>query len=263
MNILDEIVANKKIEVEEQKKIKPVNELEKLPLFSSPSFSVKRFLLDPNHSGIIAEFKRKSPSKGVIHNNPNLSMITTAYAANGAAGLSILTDKKFFGGSIDDIISARFNELPILRKDFIIDEYQVIETKAIGADIILLIAAILTPKEIKDLTMVAHSLGLEVILEIHNETELDAIPEGMDVVGINNRDLKTFKVDLETSVHLSKQVPADKLKISESGIHSVQDMIYLKQFGFDGFLIGENFMKEDDPGLAFMKFVSELNNTLV
>lgn len=263
MNILEEIVAYKKKEVEEQKKVKPIDELKKLPLFSSPSFSVKRFLLDTYHTGIIAEFKRKSPSKGVIHQNPNLSLITTAYAANGAAGLSILTDNNFFGGSIDDIISARFNEVPILRKDFIIDEYQVIETKAIGADVILLIAAILTPKEIKDLTMVAHYLGLEVILEIHTEAELDSIPERMDVIGINNRDLKTFEVDLDTSVKLSKQIPSDKLKISESGIHSVQDIIYLRQFGFNGFLIGEIFMKENDPGLAFMKFTSELNNALV
>ncbi|MDQ3550413.1 MAG: indole-3-glycerol phosphate synthase TrpC [Bacteroidota bacterium] len=263
MNILEEIVANKRIEVEEQKKIKPVSVLEKLPLFSTASFSIKRFLLEPNRSGIIAEFKRKSPSKGVINHHPNLTLITTAYAGNGAAGLSILTDNKFFGGSIDDIISARFNAVPILRKDFIIDEYQVIETKAIGADVILLIAAILTPKEIKELTMVAHSLGLEVILEVHNEEELDSIPERMDVIGINNRDLKTFEVNLDTSVRLSSLIPAEKLKISESGIHNIKDLIYLRQFGFNGFLIGENFMKEEDPGLAFMKFVSELNNTLV
>jgi indole-3-glycerol phosphate synthase len=260
MNILDKIVAYKREEVEQAKKQKPIAELEQLPLFDEPSFSLKRFLLDEKKTGIIAEFKRQSPSKGVINDSCKVSQVTRTYAGNGASGLSILTDSPSFGGSIDDMITARFNDVPILRKEFIIDEYQIVESKAYGADVILLIAAILTPQQVHDFTMKAHELGLEVILEIHDDSELGHIQERTDIVGVNNRNLKTFEVDLEQSVRLSHHIPAGKIKIAESGIHSVKDVLYLKNNGFDGFLIGENFMKEKDPGLAFMKFASDLKD---
>jgi indole-3-glycerol phosphate synthase len=263
MNILDKIVAYKKEEVENAKSQKPIAELEKLPLFEEPSFSLKRFLLDEKKTGIIAEFKRKSPSKGIINNNVKVTQVTRAYASNGASGISVLTDGPSFGGSIDDMITARFNDVPILRKEFIIDEYQIVEAKAYGADVILLIAAILTPKQVHDFTLTAHELGLEVILEIHDESELGHIQERTDVVGINNRNLKTFEVDIEQSIRLGHHIPENKIRISESGIHSVEDILYLKNGGFDGFLIGENFMKEEDPGLAFMRFTSDLREALL
>lgn len=259
MNILDEIVAFKKVEVEKRKQEMPLSHLEKLPLFSTPAYSLKRFLLDGTKTGIIAEFKRKSPSKGIINDRSGVIDVTSAYANNGASGLSVLTDHHFFGGSVDDIISARINQIPILRKEFIIVEYQIIEAKAIGADAILLIAAILTPQQVKDYTSTAHELGLEVILEIHDDNELEHINERVDIVGVNNRNLKTFEVDLEQSVKLSRHIPVEKIRITESGINKIEDIAYLKQFGYKGFLIGENFMKQPDPGLAFMKFAAELN----
>ena len=259
MTILDEIIAYKKTEVAKRKEEKTVAELEKLPMFTSPAYSLKRFLLDTTRTGIIAEYKRKSPSKGIINNTAGVAEVTSAYTASGASGLSILTDHHFFGGSIDDVITARIHAVPILRKEFIIDEYQVIETKAIGADVILLIAAVLTPQQVKDLTMLAHELGLEVILEIHNKEELGHITDTVDLVGVNNRNLKTFEVSLEQSVELASHISKEKIKISESGINSIKDIEYLKGFGYNGFFIGENFMKEKDPGLAFAKFASALN----
>ncbi|HEY0751659.1 MAG TPA: indole-3-glycerol phosphate synthase TrpC [Chitinophagaceae bacterium] len=259
MNVLDEIIAHKKLEVEKRKSERTMSDLEKLPLYNSRSFSLKRFLVDANHNGIVAEFKRRSPSKGIINKDAHINRVTRDYASNGASGLSILTDEKFFGGSIDDLIAARINEIPILRKDFIIDEYQIVETKAIGADVILLIAGVLNPQQVKEFTLKAHELGLEVLLEIHTEAELEHIHERTDIVGVNNRDLKTFHVDIERSVHLGKLIPKDKLKISESGISSVADIRLLRQYGYKGFLIGEQFMQQKDPGIAFMRFAAELN----
>lgn len=261
MNILDEIVGYKKIEVAQRKDEVPESQLEQEQYFLRPSLSLKRFLLDPARTGIIAEFKRQSPSKGVINGDADVVDVTTAYASNGASGLSVLTDGPSFGGSAADLAAARINEVPILRKEFIIDPYQISEAKAMGADVILLIAAILTPRQVKEYTLQAHGLGLEVILEIHDESELFHINDFVDVVGVNNRNLKTFEVSLEQSVHLSRLIPGGKIKISESGIHQVSDIQYLKSYGYRGFLIGENFMKQSDPALAFMKFVSELNET--
>jgi indole-3-glycerol phosphate synthase len=160
------------------------------------------------------------------------------------------------------MITARIHQIPILRKEFVIDEYQIIEAKAYGADVILLIAAILTPEQVHEFTLKAHELGLEVILEIHNESELKHIEKRVDVLGVNNRNLKTFEVNLDTSVHLSKLIPEHQIKITESGIRTVEDVLYLRQFGYKGFLIGENFMKTQDPGLTFMKFASELYNQI-
>lgn len=263
MNILDEIVGYKLIEVAQRKGDVSEQMLEHAPAFLRPALSLKRFLLDPERTGIIAEFKRQSPSKGVINGDADVVDVTTAYANNGASGLSVLTDGPSFGGSADDLVAARINEVPILRKEFIVDTYQITEAKAMGADVILLIAAILTPRQVKEYTLKAHELGMEVILEIHGDEELRHINDYVDVVGVNNRNLKTFEVSLETSVHLSSQIPSGKLKISESGIHSVADIQYLKRYGYNGFLIGENFMKQPDPALAFMKFVAALNEANV
>lgn len=259
MNILDTIIAKKKAEVKKRKQQTTTAELEKGPFFKNEPLSFSRFLLDKNRSGIIAEFKRKSPSKGVINNTATVTDVTTAYAKYGASGISILTDEEFFGGSLNDLLAATINEVPLLRKDFIIDEYQLMESKAFGAEVILLIAACLTKHEVKELGIFAKNLGLNVLLEIHNEEELEHICENVDVVGVNNRDLKTFTVDINRSIELSEKIPADKIKISESGIDDIAAIKLLKQNGFSGFLIGEKFMKEKDPGEAFKNLAQELN----
>jgi indole-3-glycerol phosphate synthase len=226
--------------------------------FKNKTFSFKEFLLRKDNTGIIAEFKRRSPSKGIINNCSFTADVTKDYAKYGASAVSVLTDEEFFGGSLKDLVEARVNNIPILRKDFIIDEYQIIESKSHGADIILLIAACLSKEEIKKFSALAKNLDLNVLLEIHNENELEHICDDVDVVGINNRDLKTFKVDLNHSIELCQKIPSDKIKISESGIDDVKTIKYLKQNGFSGFLIGEKFMKEKNPGKAFADFVKEL-----
>lgn len=258
MNILETIIARKKVEVAERKQNKSVDDLEKGPFFKNETLSFKNFLLRDDKTGIIAEFKRKSPSKGVINASATVTAVTSAYAKYGASGISILTDEEFFGGSLNDLLDATINEVPLLRKDFIIDEYQLIESKAFGAEIILLIAACLTKDEVKTLSGVAKNTGLNVLLEIHNEQELEHICDNVDVVGVNNRDLKTFSVDINRSVELSAKIPADKIKISESGIDDVSNINLLKQHGFRGFLIGEKFMKNENPGKAFQNFAEEL-----
>jgi indole-3-glycerol phosphate synthase len=258
MNILENIIAKKKIEVAERKQITSAAELEKLPFFQNETFSFKKFLLKKEKTGIIAEFKRRSPSKGIINNSSSTADVTKDYARYGASAVSVLTDNEFFGGSLKDLMDARVNEVPLLRKDFIIDEYQLIESKAYGADVILLIAACLTKEEVKTLSNFAKNIGLNVLLEIHNEVELEHICDNVEVVGINNRDLKSFKVDINHSIELCKKIPSDKIKISESGIDDVNTIQYLKQNGFIGFLMGEKFMKEEDPGKAFENFVKEL-----
>jgi indole-3-glycerol phosphate synthase len=258
MNILETIIVKKKIEVEKRKRTKTISELEEMVFFKNKTFSFKEFLLRKDNTGIIAEFKRRSPSKGIINNCSFTADVTKDYAKYGASAVSVLTDEEFFGGSLKDLVEARINNIPILRKDFIIDEYQIIESKSHGADIILLIAACLSREEIKKFSALAKNLDLNVLLEIHNENELEHICDDVDVVGINNRDLKTFKVDLNHSIELCKKIPSDKIKISESGIDDVKTIKYLKQNGFSGFLIGEKFMKEKNPGKAFADFVKEL-----
>lgn len=260
MNILEEIIAYKKIEVAQQKIAMRVEQLEQFGFFSEPCLSLKESLLDKNKTGIITEFKRRSPSKGIINNEADVFKVTAAYTAAGASGLSILTDTKFFGGSTDDLIKARVNGIPVLRKDFMIDEYQLVEAKALGADVILLIAACLTPEKVRELATRAKQLGMEVLLEIHAEEELDHICDEVDMVGVNNRNLKTFTVDLEQSIRLSESIGNSKLRIAESGISSPQNVRYLQQHGFDGFLIGERFMKEADPGRAFKEFAAQLRD---
>ena len=258
MNILDKIVEYKRSEVESAKAAKSLSALEKSPFFGRKTLSLKTFLTDPKKTGIIAEFKRRSPSKGVINDQVAVLDVTRGYTAAGASCLSVLTDRHFFGGSPEDLQQARVNNIPILRKDFMIDEYQILEAKSMGADVILLIAACLSPAEVKQLAVFAKSLELEVLLEIHNEDELAHICEETELVGVNNRDLKTFTVDVDRSIRLSEKIPAGKLTIAESGISQVATILHLKKAGFSGFLIGENFMKEKDPGAAFGKFVQEL-----
>lgn len=259
MNILDKIIAAKRTEVEEKKKLVSVDQLKETEQYQSPCNSLVTELMKTGVTGIIAEFKRKSPSKGIINDNAEVGYVTEAYQNNGACGISILTDEPFFGGSNEDLKYARnILNIPILRKEFIIDEYQLVEAKSIGADVILLIAACLTPQRVKELALFAKKLGLEVLLEIHNEEELEHICDEVDIVGVNNRDLKTFTVDVQRSIELSTLIPAGKIKISESGISDPDTILLLKQHGFKGFLIGETFMKEKDPALAFAHFVHHL-----
>src|ERR1700760_1587212 len=260
MNILDKIVINKKKEVEADKQQMSAAQLEASPFFDKPTYSFREFLLAPERTGIIAEFKRRSPSKGIINDKVTVTDVTTAYAEAGASALSVLTDKDFFMGTQADLFKARqANHIPILRKDFMIDEYQVIGAKAWGADIILLIAAILTPAEIQKLASQAKSLGLNVLLEVHNLEELErSINPNLDAIGVNNRNLADFTVSVQTSYDLAPHIPSDFLKISESAISNPQTIKELKLAGFNGFLIGENFMKQEDPGMAMAEFVKEL-----
>ncbi len=258
MNILEKIITHKKAEVAEAKAAVPVAELEKRAFFTREVLSLKASLGDPRKTGIIAEFKRRSPSKGVINDKVSVVDVTKGYTEAGAACLSVLTDRNFFGGSPADLEAARVNAVPILRKDFIVDEYQILEARAMGADVILLIAACLKPVEVRRLARVADSLGLEVLLEIHSEEELDHICDETRIVGVNNRDLKTFTVDIERSIRLSQQMPVDKLLIAESGINRVETIWHMRDSGFHGFLVGEHFMKDQNPAIAFASFVQQL-----
>lgn len=260
MNILDTIIEHKKIEVDERKRKSPVAMLEQSEYFSRQCFSLRKFLLDETKTGIIAEFKRKSPSKGWINANADPAKITAAYTQYGASGLSVLTDEHFFGGTAADLKMARVNAIPVLRKDFMIDEYQVVEAKAMGADVILLIAANLTRSRVKALAATAKSVGLEVLLEIHNEEELEHVCDDVDMVGVNNRNLKTFEVSIDASIRLGRLIPTGKIMISESGISNIATIKELRTHGYKGFLIGENFMKTPDPAIAFAAFVAQLKS---
>jgi indole-3-glycerol phosphate synthase len=258
MSVLEQIIEYKKSEVRRRKSETSVSELELSSYFSRAPLSLIACLQEGTRTGIIAEFKRRSPSKGIINERASVIDVTRAYTKNGASGLSVLTDENFFGGRVEDLIEARTNEVPILRKDFVIDEYQIIEAKSIGADVILLIAACLTPPEVKRLSKFAKTLGLEVLLELYDEKELGHICDETQVVGINNRNLKTFEVNIEQSLKMAEKIPNDKIKIAESGIHSADDVVLFRKHGFKGFLIGELFMREPDPAIAFAEFVNAL-----
>jgi indole-3-glycerol phosphate synthase len=260
MTILQKIVRDKLKEVEFRKKLIPHNQLEDSVLFDRPKNSLISNLNRISSSGIIAEFKRRSPSKSEINQSLNVFDVAVGYEKAGASGMSILTDQKYFGGSIEDLVIGRSScTLPILRKEFIIDPYQIIEAKAFGADVILLIASILDKKSIKNLSILAKNLNLEVILEVHNKEELqNNIMPSLDIIGVNNRDLKTFKINLKLSEELSDYIPNEFLKISESGISNVEVIKKLKLFGYKGFLIGENFMKSNNPGDYASKFINNL-----
>ncbi len=260
MTILDTIISAKRKEVAARKQEVSIRDLEGSVFFHRPSLSMKQFILDPERTGIIAEFKRRSPSKGIINDISAVEDVTRDYAEAGASGLSVLTDSGFFGGSTTDLHKARANKIPILRKDFIIDEYQVLEAKAMGADVILLIAACLTPAEVKKLAAFAKGAGLEILLELHDDNELEHINQYTEIVGINNRNLKTFEVDMEKSIRMAERIGSERVRVAESGISIPEDIVGLRNRGFDGFLIGERFMKEKDPGLAFRSFVASLKS---
>lgn len=261
MDILTKIVNDKRIEVNLRKQLIPIKQLEHSILFERETVSLAKKLKASN-TGIIAEHKRRSPSKQVINHDLNVFDVAKGYEYAGVCGMSVLTDGKYFGGSLDDLLTARAScNLPLLRKEFIIDSYQIIEAKAYGADVILLIAAILTKEEIKTFSELAKSLNLDVLLEVHNEAELHkSIMPSLDMLGVNNRNLKTFEVSLETSKQLSDLIPNDFVKVSESGISSIQAIKTLQPYGYKGFLIGENFMKTNNAGESAKQFIKTLNN---
>ncbi len=259
MNILDRIIADKRKEIDLRNGLIPISQLENSILFNRETISLANALRN-SATGIIAEHKRRSPSKSVINQGLNVPEIAKGYESAGACGMSVLTDGKYFGGSLDDLLLARaMVKIPLLRKEFIIDEYQIIEAKSNGADVILLIAAILTKSEIKTFSELAKSLDLDVLLEVHNTAELQkSIMPSLDMLGVNNRNLKTFETSLETSKSLSQIIPDDFVKVSESGISSVDAIKELKLYGYQGFLIGENFMKSEDPGKSANDFIKAL-----
>ncbi|MEM0932069.1 MAG: indole-3-glycerol phosphate synthase TrpC [Bacteroidota bacterium] len=259
MNILDKIVTDKRKEVLLKKGLIPTNQLEASVLFgrNCPSLALA---LRHSDTGIIAEHKRRSPSKQTINQNTNVGVVAKGYENAGICGMSVLTDIKYFGGSLEDLLLARASvSMPLLRKEFIIDEYQVLEAKAYGADVILLIAAVLSKAQIKSLSELAQDLGMEVLLEVHNQDELEkSLMPSLNLLGVNNRNLKTFEVRLETSKSLAELIPNDFVKVSESGISSVEAITQLKGYGYQGFLIGENFMKTENPGASAQEFVQNL-----
>lgn len=260
MNILDTIVAYKRKEVEDRKALYPVKLLEQSIYFQTQPVSLSKYVQRRDLSGIIAEFKRKSPSKGIINAYASVESTTIGYMQAGAAALSVLTDKPSFGGSNEDLTIARkFNYCPIIRKDFTVDEYQIIEAKSIGADAILLIAAVLSPDEVKRLCAFAHSLGMEVLLEVHDAEELNAnLDANADLIGVNNRNLKTFEVSIDVSKRLADLIPSSAVKVSESGISDPATIVELREFGYSGFLMGENFMKHGRPERAAREFIRSL-----
>lgn len=257
MNILDQIVADKRLEVAHREKLFPISYWEQSPLFERPTHSL-RAQLKADKIGIIAEHKRRSPSKAVIKQTESVAHVATAYTEAGASGLSILTDGKYFGGSLDDLVQARAaTDLALLRKEFIVTPYQLIEAKAHGADAVLLIAAVLSKKEIQTLSQQAQDLQLEVLLEVHNQDELDkALMPSLDLIGVNNRNLKTFAVGLETSMELAPYIPDEFVKVSESGISDPTAVRNLHSYGYQGFLIGEHFMKGADIQGETAKFIA-------
>jgi indole-3-glycerol phosphate synthase len=258
MTILDKIIERKRVEIAERKKTHPITMLTQMPYFKEPCYSLKRSLRKANSTGIIAEHKRKSPSLGWIREHSNVREVVEGYAAAGAACLSVLTDSDFFGGSFADLTEARKAvSIPILRKDFMVDEFQIFEAKAYGADVILLIAECLTAKEVDSMAKCAHNLGLEVLLEMHSADQLDKISDAVDCVGVNNRNLKTFEVSLQSSIDLSSMIPDRFVKVAESGISDPKNIKILRGYGFEGFLIGEAFMKTDNPSKAIADFVAQ------
>ncbi|SFP97325.1 indole-3-glycerol phosphate synthase TrpC [Hymenobacter arizonensis] len=259
--ILQTIVAHKRKEVATRRELVPVKLLETSLYFKSKPLSLRQYLLRENGSGLVAEFKRKSPSKGWINQYAPVERTTLGYMQAGAAALSILTDAEFFGGKNEDLSTARrFNFCPILRKDFVVDEYQILEAKSIGADAVLLIAAVLTPEEIKTLGSLARSFGMEVLLEVHDGDELarSISADAVDLVGVNNRNLHDFSLSLDTSLDLAAAIPNEFVKVSESGISSAAAIGTLREAGYRGFLLGEAFMRNARPERACAALVQEI-----
>jgi indole-3-glycerol phosphate synthase len=262
MTFLKKILSDKKKEVDTLKKVLIIKDLEKSIFFSRKTLPLSEFILNPARSGIVAEFKRKSPSAGILNSHAMVEKVTKGYARAGASGLSILTDKLYFGGDCTDLKLAReHNDIPILRKEFIIDEFQVIESKASGADAILLIAALLENVQISKLASLSRSLDMEVILEIHSLQELDKVNEHINIIGVNNRDLKSLTTNPLLSIELADKIPAEFIKISESGLSKPRVVIDLRNAGYDGFLIGEHFMSSPDPVTAFTDFVKMIKES--
>lgn len=259
MTILDQIIASKKKEIALKKSMVSVAQLESSDLFNQKTNSLSKSIVN-SPFGIISEHKRRSPSKATINNNFSVAEVVKGYENAGASGISVLTDMQYFGGTLEDLLLARASvQIPLLRKEFIVDEYQLLEAKAFGADAILLIAAVLSKQEIKRLSDFAQSLALEVLLEVHNQEELEkSIMPSLDIIGVNNRNLKTFEVSLQNSIDLANHIPNDFVRISESGITTTDDINLLKSYGFQGFLIGENFMKTDNPGKSLKDFINQL-----
>ncbi|MAJ50144.1 MAG: indole-3-glycerol phosphate synthase [Flammeovirgaceae bacterium] len=264
MSILDKIIENKKREVFTKKIAEPIAALETKPYFLRKTYSLVDQIRQSESPAIISEFKRKSPSKGVINDWSTIEEVTHDYIKAGISGLSILTDQDYFGGSINDLQTVRGHlNCPVLRKDFMIDEYQIIEAKAMGADVILLIAAALNTRELTALGALAQSLGLEVLLEVHNQSELEkSLNPHIDLLGVNNRNLRTFETKVGVSKSLAAQIPNDFVKVSESGIDDPQVVIDLMGYGYQGFLIGECFMKTLDPGKHCFEFVKSLKSLM-
>lgn len=259
MSILSDIVAVKQKEIEERRSLYPIKLLERSLYFDTPVVSLRKYILRSDRNGIIAEIKRRSPAAGTINAYVDVEQTSIGYMQAGASALSILTDTTFFGGSSDDLtIARRFNFCPILRKDFILDEYQIVESKSIGADAVLLIAAILETERLQRLFDFARSLGLEVVVEIHSDTDLAKWPAEADLVGINSRDLRTFDVSMESAIRLCAQIGRNSVCIAESGIRRPEDVLCLRDAGFRGFLIGETFMRHARPEWACREFIDRL-----
>ena len=261
-DILTDIIAHKRKEIAIQEAAVSASFLENHIGGTTVTRSMKQSLT-ASSTGIIAEFKRRSPSKGWINREADASIVPHSYELAGAAALSILTDELFFGGSLKDIRNARPTvNIPVLRKDFIISRYQLLQAKVAQADAVLLIAAALSKDECMSLAKEAHALQLEVLLEIHTEQETDYINEYVDMIGVNNRNLGTFHTDTENSFRLAEKFPKDKVLVSESGISNPETVIKLREAGFRGFLIGENFMKTENPGKALNEFINQLQSAL-
>lgn len=259
MTILDKIIADKRLEVNARMNVVSLEHLKNQALGKPKGRSLKKALQESS-TGIISEFKRKSPSKGFIHPEAEVESVVAAYQKAGCAGVSVLTDFPHFGGTVGDFKKARaVLDVPMLRKDFIIDPYQLYESKVLGADVILLIASALTLDMAYDLGELAHELGMETLLEVHNEKELEYISRYTDMVGVNNRNLATFVTDVQVSMNLADRIPDTYIRISESGISEALTVSELRKAGYQGFLMGENFMKNSEPGLALSNFIHELN----
>ena len=258
--ILDFIVANRRAEVLKQQLEITLPEIQSKIDLSVKHNSLFKQLQQLGASGIIAEFKRRSPSKGVINDQAEPENVTKGYACAGASGLSVLTEGKYFGGSTSDFAAARHANpvTPLLRKDFMVDEYQLYESRLLNADVILLIASVLEKDEISRFTAIAHELGMEVLLELHDESEISKIDKDIDLVGINNRNLRDFKVDINRSLKMLDRLSEKSVKISESGISDPETVDFMRKRGFQGFLMGEIFMKSQNPEAACQDFISKL-----
>lgn len=260
MNILQQIAEYKRAEVVERQKLFPVEFLKQKVYFNAKPVSLKSYVTDEHKTGVIAEIKRKSPAEGQINPHISVEEVSIGYMQSGASALSVLTDEPSFGGTLKDLeIARKFNYCPILRKDFMLDPYQVYEAKAHGADAILLIAAMIDKSLCQDLAMLAHELGMEVLLEVHNQAELDShFGNYADLVGINSRDLKSFETNLDVATSLVNQIPQGIVKIAESGLKTPADVVKMRAIGFQGFLIGTAFMKSSQPAKACQKFSQQL-----